>query len=43
MGYMDKDIAPQNDGALIDAYSQSIAAAVDIVGLSSQPDREGGW
>ncbi|MBX4897426.1 S1C family serine protease [Rhizobium bangladeshense] len=32
MGYMDKDITPQNDGALIDGYSQSIAAAVDTVG-----------
>ncbi|MGO7167643.1 S1C family serine protease [Rhizobium leguminosarum] len=43
MGYMDKDIAPQNDGALIDAYSQSIAAAVDIVGPAvSRIERVGG-
>ncbi|NTS31864.1 trypsin-like peptidase domain-containing protein [Phyllobacterium sp. BT25] len=32
MGYIDKDIAPVDDGALTDAYSQSIARAVDIVG-----------
>ncbi|MGO7444064.1 S1C family serine protease [Rhizobium ruizarguesonis] len=43
MGYMDKDIVPQNDGALIDAYSQSIAAAVDIVGPAvSRIERVGG-
>lgn len=43
MGYMDKDIAPQNDGALIDAYSQSIAAAIDIVGPAvSRIERVGG-
>ncbi|MBY5409063.1 trypsin-like serine protease [Rhizobium leguminosarum] len=43
MGYMDKDIAPQNDGALIDAYSQSIAAAIEIVGPAvSRIERVGG-
>ncbi|PDS77933.1 trypsin-like peptidase domain-containing protein [Rhizobium sp. L43] len=43
MGYMDKDIAPQDDGALIDAYSQSVAAAVDIVGPAvSRIERVGG-
>lgn len=43
MGYMDKQIAPQNDGALIDAYSQSIAAAVDTVGPAvSRIERVGG-
>ncbi|WP_064682485.1 S1C family serine protease [Rhizobium bangladeshense] len=43
MGYMDKDIAPQDDGALIDAYSQSIAAAVDMVGPAvSRIERVGG-
>ncbi len=43
MGYMDKDIAPQNDWALIDAYSQSIAAAVDVVGPAvSRIERVGG-
>jgi len=31
MGYMDRDIAP-DDGALIDAYSRSVSAAVDVVG-----------
>ncbi|MBY5633630.1 trypsin-like serine protease [Rhizobium leguminosarum] len=43
MGYMDKDISPQNDEALIDAYSQSIAAAVDVVGPAvSRIERVGG-
>ncbi|OWV77646.1 serine protease [Rhizobium sp. R634] len=43
MGYMDKDIVPQSDGALIDAYSQSIAAAVDMVGPAvSRIERVGG-
>ncbi|MEB3042573.1 S1C family serine protease [Rhizobium mulingense] len=43
MGYMDKDIAPRDDGALIDAYSQSIAAAVDMVGPAvSRIERVGG-
>ncbi|MGO7042042.1 S1C family serine protease [Rhizobium acaciae] len=43
MGYMDKQIVPQNDGALIDAYSQSIAAAVDTVGPAvSRIERVGG-
>ncbi|MEK1888718.1 MAG: trypsin-like peptidase domain-containing protein [Phyllobacterium sp.] len=32
MGYIEKDIAPVDDGALTDAYSRSIARAVDIVG-----------
>ncbi|MEF0943843.1 S1C family serine protease [Rhizobium sp. BR 362] len=31
MGFIDKDIVPAEDGALIDAYSQSIASAVDTV------------
>ncbi|MBB4572616.1 S1C family serine protease [Rhizobium lentis] len=43
MGYMDKDIAPRDDAALIDAYSQSIAAAVDMVGPAvSRIERVGG-
>ncbi|MDF0697213.1 trypsin-like peptidase domain-containing protein [Rhizobium sp. MC63] len=43
MGYMDKDIAPGDDRALIDAYSQSIAAAVDMVGPAvSRIERVGG-
>ncbi|CAK08456.1 S1C family serine protease [Rhizobium johnstonii] len=43
MGYMDKQIVPQNDEALIDAYSQSIAAAVDTVGPAvSRIERVGG-
>ncbi len=43
MGYMDKDIASGDDGALIDAYSQSIAAAVDMVGPAvSRIERVGG-
>ncbi|NTI24958.1 trypsin-like serine protease [Rhizobium rhizogenes] len=32
MGLIDKNITAADDGALIDAYSQSIASAVDMVG-----------
>lgn len=32
MDFIDNGMAPRDDGALIDAYSQSIAAAVDVVG-----------
>lgn len=43
MGYIDKNIAPVDDGALTDAYSQSIARAVDIVGPAvSRIERIGG-
>ena len=43
MGYIDKDIVPADDGALTDAYSQSIASAVDIVGPAvSRIERVGG-
>ncbi|AYG61652.1 S1C family serine protease [Rhizobium jaguaris] len=43
MGYIDKDIVPADDGALIDAYSQSIASAVDTVGPAvSRIERVGG-
>ncbi|MDL2408983.1 trypsin-like peptidase domain-containing protein [Rhizobium calliandrae] len=43
MGFIDKDIVPADDGALIDAYSQSIAAAVDTVGPAvSRIERVGG-
>ena len=43
MGYIDKDIVPADDGALTDAYSQSIASAVDIVGPAvSRIERGGG-
>jgi S1-C subfamily serine protease len=43
MGFIDKDIAPAEDGALADAYSQSIAGAVDIVGPAvSRIERVGG-
>ncbi|CAN7351393.1 trypsin-like peptidase domain-containing protein [Phyllobacterium sp. LjRoot231] len=43
MGFIDKDIVPVDDGALMDAYSQSIASAVDIVGPAvSRIERVGG-
>lgn len=43
MGYIDKNLAPVDDGALMDAYSQSIAHAVDIVGPAvSRIERVGG-
>ena len=43
MGFIDKDIVPADDGALIDAYSQSIASAVDTVGPAvSRIERVGG-
>ena len=43
MGYMDKDFAPDNDGALLDAYSRTVAAAVDVVGPAvSRIERVGG-
>ncbi|AVA24458.1 MULTISPECIES: trypsin-like peptidase domain-containing protein [unclassified Rhizobium] len=43
MGFIDKDIVPADDGALIDAYSQSIAGAVDTVGPAvSRIERVGG-
>ena len=43
MGFIDKDIVPADDGALIDAYSQSIASAVDTVGPAvSRIERIGG-
>ena len=43
MGYIDKDIAPADDGALTDAYSQAIASAVDVVGPAvSRIERVGG-
>ncbi|MGY5808834.1 S1C family serine protease [Rhizobium sp. LEGMi198b] len=43
MGFIDKDIVPADDGALIDVYSQSIAGAVDMVGPAvSRIERVGG-
>ena len=43
MGFIDKDIVPADDGALIDAYSQSIASAVDTVGPAvNRIERVGG-
>ncbi|WP_184363563.1 trypsin-like peptidase domain-containing protein [Rhizobium sp. BK602] len=43
MGFMDKAVVPAEDGALIDAYSQSIASAVDMVGPAvSRIERVGG-
>ncbi|MFT4181456.1 MAG: trypsin-like peptidase domain-containing protein [Rhizobium sp.] len=43
MGFMDKAVVPAEDGALIDAYSQSIASAVDTVGPAvSRIERVGG-
>ncbi|MBB4570828.1 S1C family serine protease [Rhizobium leucaenae] len=43
MGFIDKNIVPADDGALIDAYSQSIAGAVDMVGPAvSRIERVGG-
>lgn len=43
MGFMDKEIVPADDGALTDAYSESIAAAVDMVGPAvSRIERIGG-
>ncbi|MDK1385902.1 trypsin-like peptidase domain-containing protein [Sinorhizobium sp. 8-89] len=43
MGFMDKEIAPVDDGALTDAYSHAIAGAVDVVGPAvSRIERVGG-
>ncbi|MEZ2221718.1 S1C family serine protease [Rhizobium sp. RCC_161_2] len=43
MGLIDKNITAADDGALIDAYSQSIASAVDMVGAAvSRIERVGG-
>ncbi|MBB5574732.1 MULTISPECIES: S1C family serine protease [Rhizobium] len=43
MGFIDKNIVPADDGALIDAYSQSIASAVEAVGPAvSRIERVGG-
>ena len=43
MGLIDKNITAADDGALIDAYSQSIASAVDTVGPAvSRIERAGG-
>ncbi|MCJ9721382.1 trypsin-like peptidase domain-containing protein [Agrobacterium sp. SHOUNA12C] len=43
MGLIDKNITAADDGALIDAYSQSIASAVDMVGPAvSRIQRVGG-
>ncbi|KEA08426.1 S1C family serine protease [Rhizobium rhizogenes] len=43
MGLIDKNITAADDGALIDAYSQSIASAVDMVGPAvSRIERVGG-
>ncbi|MDE1991134.1 MAG: trypsin-like peptidase domain-containing protein [Rhizobiaceae bacterium] len=43
MGYIDKEIVPADEGALMDAYSRSIAGAVDIVGPAvSRIERVGG-
>jgi S1-C subfamily serine protease len=43
MGFIDKNIAPVDDGALTDAYSHSVAKAVDLVGPAvSRIERVGG-
>ncbi|WP_039973574.1 S1C family serine protease [Rhizobium sp. AP16] len=43
MGLIDKNITADDDGALVDAYSQSIASAVDMVGPAvSRIERVGG-
>ncbi|HEX8049775.1 S1C family serine protease [Rhizobium sp.] len=43
MGLIDKNITAADDGVLIDAYSQSIASAVDMVGPAvSRIERVGG-
>jgi S1-C subfamily serine protease len=43
MGFIDKNIAPVDDGALTDAYSHSVAKAVDLVGPAvSRIERLGG-
>ncbi|NTF89300.1 trypsin-like serine protease [Agrobacterium rhizogenes] len=43
MGLIDKNITAADDGALVDAYSQSIASAVDMVGPAvSRIERMGG-
>ncbi|MCA1406353.1 trypsin-like peptidase domain-containing protein [Ensifer sp. IC3342] len=43
MGFIDKETAPIEDGALTDAYSHAIAGAVDVVGPAvSRIERVGG-
>lgn len=43
MGFMDKEILPATDGELLDAYSDSLSRAVDLVGPAvSRIERVGG-
>jgi S1-C subfamily serine protease len=43
MGFIDRDIQPSSDAGLLDAYSQSVSSAVDVVGPAvSRIERLGG-
>ncbi|TCL71285.1 trypsin-like peptidase domain-containing protein [Rhizobium sp. BK251] len=43
MGFIDRDIQPSSDAGLLDAYSHSVSAAVDLVGPAvSRIERIGG-
>ena len=43
MGFIDRDIQPSSDAGLLDAYSQSVSSAVDLVGPAvSRIERLGG-